>query len=396
MARAANISRILETGTILGILTVLLALTGLLLSPTVMGGLGLRAAVPIAGNALYVAHLVFAVLLVAFTAVHLFPLAYAFLKKAGQTLVQRGSSFVLLALILVEIVTGYELWTHNYVPFPKGLAVLVHLLTTALLLTPLAIHSWRGFGVWRERRAAREGAMAKAVSVGKGEQAEVAASRYSRKLFLRLLTYGGAGVALAVAFGTEAKREIGSWRLNSTGATPQLTKETYRLRITGLVNNPIDLTFDDLLRMDPVKQDIVHHCVEGWTYENVFTGARLSDVLAAAGGLKPEAKMLIFKSPEVSRQWFAFGRQYTSNFPVKPGVTNSAVVAYAVGGQDLPREHGFPVRLMTPRKWGYKACKWLVEIEASPDAGYEGYWEQQGYHNDGDWPGPIFADGRGF
>ena len=396
MARAANVSRILETGSILGILTVLLALTGLLLSPTFMGALGLRAAVPVTGNILYILHLSCAVLLVAFTAVHLFPLAYAFLKKAGQTLIQRWTSFALLGFILVEIVTGYELWTHNYAPLPKGLAVLTHLFTTGVLLVPLGIHSWRGYHTWRDRRAAREGAMAKAVAVGKGPLAEAAHARYSRRLFLRLAAYGAAGIALAVAFGTEARREIGSWRLNSTGSTPQLTKAGYRLRVTGLVNKPIELTFDDLLRMDPVKETIVHHCVEGWTYENVFTGARLADVLAAAGGLKPEAKMLIFKSPEVSRQWFAFGQQYSSNFPIKPGVTDSPILAYAVGGNDLPPDHGFPVRLMTPRKWGYKACKWVVEIEASPDAGYQGYWEREGYHNDGDWPGPIFADGRAF
>jgi DMSO/TMAO reductase YedYZ molybdopterin-dependent catalytic subunit len=45
---------------------------------------------------------------------------------------------------------------------------------------------------------------------------------------------------------------------------------------------------------------------------------------------------------------------------------------------------------MTPRKWGFKACKWLTEIEVSGDSGYRGYWERARYNNDGDYPGPIW------
>jgi DMSO/TMAO reductase YedYZ molybdopterin-dependent catalytic subunit len=390
MATSVNVARTLETGSILGVLTLVLAGTGLALSPTVLNGLGLYAQ-PWAANALYVAHLAAAVLLVVFTAWHLWPLAYAFLKKAGQTLGQRASSYALLALVVVEIVTGYELWSHDYVLISKEWNVGIHLATTFLLLTPLAVHASRGFGVWRARRDARASALAAATAAGQGAKAVEQQRGLSRRLFLRLSIYGAAGLALAYSIGTAAKRQLGDWRLNSVGGTPNLTKENYRLRITGLVEKPVEITFADLLAMPAVTQRIVHHCVEGWTYEDEFTGVRLSDVLAKAGGVKPGAKMLVFKSPEVSRQMFAWGQQYTSNFPWKQGVAESALVVYAVHGQDLPREHGFPVRLMTPRKWGFKACKWMTEIEVSADGSYYGYWERAGYNNDGDYPGPIWA-----
>jgi DMSO/TMAO reductase YedYZ molybdopterin-dependent catalytic subunit len=378
-----NVGRTLETGSILGALSVILAATGILLSPT----LGLSTGY---GNVLYVAHLSAAVLLVAFVAWHLWPLAYALAKKAGQTLLQRGMSFTLLALILVEIGTGYVLWAHDYRLVPKAAAVSVHLVTTALLLVPLGVHSARGWIVWRARRAARLEAVAAADAVGKVDVARRQHRSATRRAFLRVSAYAVAGVALAVAFGSAATAEVKSWRLNSIGRTPQLTKQSYRLRVTGLVNHPIELSFDDLTGLPWTEFDMTHHCVEGWTYSDTFRGVRLSDLISMAGGAQPSARMVVLKSPETSTNFYTYGQQYTTNFPYTEEATKWALVAYSVGGKDLPAQHGFPVRLMTPKKWGYKACKWLVEVELSDDTEYRGYWERNGYNNNGDYPGPIF------
>lgn len=390
MARAPHVGRTLETGSVLGLLTALLAATGLLLSPTLMGALGLAAALPGVGNPLYVAHLVAAALLVAFLAWHLWPYAYAFARKAGQTVAQRASSFILFGLALVEIVTGYELWSHQYVLIPKEVNVGIHLATTFLLLAPLVVHARRGVLVWRARRQARKDALAAADAAGVGAQAREQQRGVSRRTFLRVAGYVGLGGALALVLGAKAREDVGGWRLNSIGAIPKLTKENYRLKVTGLVNRPVELTYNDLLALPVVEQRFTHHCVEGWTYTDTFTGVRLSDVLAKAGGAKEGAAMLVFRSPEVSRQMFTYGEQYSSSFPLKPGVAESALVVFAVGGKDLPPQHGFPVRLMTPKKWGFKACKWLTQIDVTADPSYRGYWEREGYHHDGDWPGPIW------
>lgn len=371
--------RSLETGALLGSLLLLLAATGILLSPTVMAALGLRAAEAGVGNPLYVAHLTAGALLVGFLAWHVAPIARRFLTRLD--------SATLLALVAVEVYTGVELWRHWYVPLPKAVAVMVHLLVTASLLLPMVTHAARGLRKWRARRDA----LAKARALQAPEAAWARDAGAARRLFLRLSAYAVAGVAIAWAFGSSATRELGEWRVNSIGRTPELRKESYQLRVTGLVNRPIVLSYDDLLRMRQVELRFTHHCVEGWTYEDTFTGVPLPDVLAAAGGVKAGAKQLVFKSPEVSRSMFDRGAAYSTNFPVADGMHDDVLLVHSAHGEDLPPIHGFPVRLMTPRKWGYKACKWLTEIEVTGDASYRGYWERAGYHNDGDYPGPIFA-----
>lgn len=388
MARA-SVSRVLETGTLAAVLSLVLAGTGLALSPTVNTYLGVGVDA-FTANILYIVHLVSAVLLVGFVAWHLVPPLQAFARKVGQSLASYVVALVLLALLIVEIVTGYELYAHDYRIFTKSAAVYTHLVVTFALLALLGVHAWRGLVVWRERRAALRSAYERAVEAGKEDDALRAQASVSRRAFLRMTAYAALGLALAYAIGSSASHELRAWRLNSVGATPRLEKDTWRLRITGLVNKPVEITFDQLTAMQDKRLEITHHCVEGWTYTDEFTGVPLADVLALAGGVKPGARMLIFKTPEVSSQYFAFGQKYTTNFPYTEDAARNALVVYAVGGEDLPREHGFPVRLMTPKKWGYKACKWLTEIEVSADSEYRGYWEQNSYHNTGDYPGPIF------
>ena len=357
--------RAFESGAILGVLTLLLAGTGVLLSPSLFGT---------QSNSLYVAHVALGILLVVALVVHYAPLAKRTLKKLD--------SAILFATLVVEIYTGVELWRRMYVPFPKAVAVAIHLALTAVLLVPLLLHAYRGTRAWWARRDA-----AAAVAQREGAPTPHAA----RRLFLRLGAYAAAGAALAWAFGSAATAELGEWRVNSIGRTPALTKESWQLRITGLVNRPITLSYADLMRMRQVELRFTHHCVEGWTYEDTFTGVPLPDVIAAAGGVKAGARQLVFKSPETSRHPYTFGQQYTTNFPVQDGMHDDVLLVHKAHGEDLPPIHGFPVRLMTPRKWGYKACKWLTEIEVTGDASYRGYWERNGYHNDGDYPGPIFA-----
>lgn len=366
----AAIERSFETGAILGALTLLLAATGILLSPSLVGS---------QSNALYVAHVVLGLLLLIALVAHFAPVARRLLKRVD--------SLVLFLLLLAEVLTGLALWRHVYAPLPKATAVLVHLVLTAPLLVPLATHAVRGTRAWRANREATRALVARKPP----EEAWRTEAGLARRTFLRVSAYAVAGVALAWTFGRAATAELGGWRVNSIGRTPALTKETWQLKVTGLVNRPITVTWTQLLAMRQEELRFVHHCVEGWTYEDTFVGVPLPDILAAAGGAKPGARQLIFKSPETSRHPYTYGRQYTTNFPLEDGLHDDVLLVHKAHGEDLPPIHGFPVRLMTPRKWGYKACKWLTEIEVSADAGYRGYWEKQGYHPDGDYPGPIFG-----
>lgn len=366
----ASLERSFENGVILGSLALLLAATGLFLSPTLVAS---------QSNGLYVAHVVLGLLFAVALVLHYAPVVRRTFKRADSTL--------LLVVAVVEVYTGFELWRHVYVPLPKALAVFVHLVLTGVLLAPLVPHALRGSRAWWARRRAARVALARETP----EAAWRAASSASRRMFLRLSAYAVAGVALAYAFGRAATQELGAWRVNSIGRTPALTKEGWTLKVTGLVNKPLTLTYAQLLAMRQVELRFTHHCVEGWTYEDTFTGVPLPEIIQAAGGAKAGARTLIFKSPETSRHPYTFGQQYTTNFPFEDGLHDDVLLVHKAHGEDLPPIHGFPVRLMTPRKWGYKACKWLTEIEVSSDAAHRGYWERAGYHNDGDYPGPIFA-----
>lgn len=352
---ASRIERSIENGAVLGVLTILLAATGFLLSPTVSG---------LQSNALYASHVALGLLLVGALVWHVAPVLRRWLSRVD--------SAALLALLVVEVWTGVELWRHLYVPLGKAMAVAVHLTLTAVLLLPLATHAAKGIRLWSRAR-------------------EKKPTSTSRRVALRLAAYAAASVALAYAFGSAAKNEIEYWRLNSIGRTPQLATDTYRLRITGLVNKPLTLTWDDLMRMRQVEKRFTHHCVEGWTYTDTFVGIPLPDIIDAAGGAKPGAKTLIFKSPEISTHMLTAGQQYTTNFPFEDGLHEDMLLVHKAHGAPLPPDHGYPLRLMTPRKWGFKACKWLTEIEVSTDERYRGYWERAGYNNDGDYPGPIWA-----
>lgn len=386
--RGPRVGRFVETGSIAGSLSVILGLTGLFLSPTATDAMGIRVSAG-AGNTLYVTHMACAVLLVAFVVWHLAPPTYSFVRKAGQRWTSYLLSLSLLSLVLVETVTGYILYAHDYRLLDKAVAVRIHLWTTAILFGLLAPHAWRGItlGVaWsRAQRQSIEGS----VAAGRPEDARARQETITRRMFVRVTTYAALGFALAWAFGRAAAHEVRAWRLNSIGPTPALTKENWRLKITGLVNTPVEIDFRDLLELNDVTETFTHYCVEGWTYRDSFTGVRLSDVLEKAGGVRTGANMIVFKSAE--RYRYNVSERYTTNFPYTDSAVRDALVVYAVGGADLPPEHGFPVRLMTPKKWGYKACKWLVEIELIADPTYQGFWERRGYHNVGDHPGPIFA-----
>ncbi len=388
-----DIGRTLETGTVLGVLVVVLAVTGLLLSPTVASTLGATFLLiqDGYGNPLYVAHLAASALLITFTIWHLLPFRHSFGVPKPARRQGFAISHALHLFVLAQIVTGLVLWFHLYSILPKATSVAAHLTVTFVMFIPFVPHAWRGWGIARDRRAARAAALAAAQQQGRGDAARENHANASRRAFLRFTAYGVAGLALAWAWGRTAADQVMGWRINSVGRTPEITKTSWRLRVTGHVGKPIELTFADILAMPQHTRTMTHHCVEGWTYTDTFTGVKLSDIIARADGVKPEGTMMILKSPEISTQRFGRGLQYTTNFPYRNDILGDIYLVHKAGGKDIPAEHGFPVRIITERKWGYKACKWLTEIELSDDAGYRGYWERFGYHAVGDYPGPIFA-----
>jgi DMSO/TMAO reductase YedYZ molybdopterin-dependent catalytic subunit len=210
--------------------------------------------------------------------------------------------------------------------------------------------------------------------------------RYGRRLFLATvaggissLYWGKAawdqvtGVISPVASAIAPILPTGGWRIYTiSGSMPTFDPATWRLKIGGLVDQPVSLTYDELRALPRVDQVSTFHCVTGWTVQNVhWGGVRISDVLARA---QPQAagRALRFASMEVP---------YVDYLTKKQASLPDVMLAYEMDGKPLPQGHDAPVRLIIPEMYGYKNVKWLNGIDVVPDA-VNGYWEDLGYDRD--------------
>jgi DMSO/TMAO reductase YedYZ molybdopterin-dependent catalytic subunit len=160
------------------------------------------------------------------------------------------------------------------------------------------------------------------------------------------------------------------WRIYTVAATmPVFDRQTWRLRIDGLVRTPLELTYAQLLALPKAQQVSTFHCVTGWTVNNVhWGGVRFHDLLALAQPL-PEAHAAHFVSAEIP---------YDDYLPLNAAELPDVMLAYEMDGEPLPQEHGAPVRVVIPEMYGYKNVKWVQQITLAPRQG-AGYWEQRGY-----------------
>ena len=128
----------------------------------------------------------------------------------------------------------------------------------------------------------------------------------------------------------------------------------------------------DLRALPRAEQVSDFHCVTGWSVNGVrWAGVRLGDLLDAAGA-RPGARALRFVSAE---------RPYEDSLTREQALLPDVLLAYEMDGAPLSRAHGFPLRLVMPRMYGYKGVKWVTRLELG-DRALPGYWEQHGYDAD--------------
>jgi DMSO/TMAO reductase YedYZ molybdopterin-dependent catalytic subunit len=155
--------------------------------------------------------------------------------------------------------------------------------------------------------------------------------------------------------------------------TQHINQTTYSLTVTGLVNNTLELTYNDLIyNFQWVLQVGTLLCVEGWSVTMLWQGIPINDLLQQAG-IRPNATTLIFYGSD----------GYTTELPIDYVVQNNLILAYKVNNVTLPAEAGFPLMLVAQNQYGYKWIKWITEIDVSNDSSYLGYWESRGYPNNG-------------
>jgi DMSO/TMAO reductase YedYZ molybdopterin-dependent catalytic subunit len=172
----------------------------------------------------------------------------------------------------------------------------------------------------------------------------------------------------------EKLSSIYDFRENSIRGPQHVDVAKYKLNVTGLVENPTEFTYDEVVNNYQSYEKVVTlDCVEGWSVTILWQGVLIKDLLAEAK-VEPEAKVIIFHAYD----------GYTTSLPVDYVVNNDILIAYKMNRVTLPPERGFPFELVAESKWGYKWEKWVTQIELSDNENYRGYWESRGYSNSAD------------
>lgn len=140
------------------------------------------------------------------------------------------------------------------------------------------------------------------------------------------------------------------------------------LDVRGLVERPMQLSFDDLRRMTRSDVRVEHHCVEGWSAVAAWHGVQLREI-ARLVGARASARFVEFRS---------FDDDYYSSWDRESAEHPQTLLAYGMNGELLPAAHGAPLRLYGSVKLGYKSVKYLTQVIFMPRMS-GGYWEDRGY-----------------
>ena len=164
------------------------------------------------------------------------------------------------------------------------------------------------------------------------------------------------------------------FRENSIDGPQNVDLETYTLTVDGLVDNPIEYNYNQVLEKTHYKKVVTLNCVEGWSATILWEGIKLEDIFEDVD-VQSGANTVIFHCYD----------GYTTSLPLQTILDKDIMIAYKMNDVVLPAERGFPFQLVAEDKLGYKWAKWIVRIELSDNPDYEGYWEERGYPNDADY-----------
>jgi DMSO/TMAO reductase YedYZ molybdopterin-dependent catalytic subunit len=177
------------------------------------------------------------------------------------------------------------------------------------------------------------------------------------------------------------------YRIDTALVIPRVDVASWRLEVRGMVDRPLELTYDELLELPLVEQHVTIACVSnevgGHLVGNArWTGVRLRDLLEMAG-VQDGATQIVGRSVD------GFTAGFPTSWALEPG--REALVAVAMNGEPLPAKHGFPARLVVPGLYGYvSATKWLAAIELTTREAVDGFWIPLGWAKDA----PILTQSR--
>ena len=169
------------------------------------------------------------------------------------------------------------------------------------------------------------------------------------------------------------------------GPTPSIDLDSWRFKVFGLVDEEVTLDWGQFTGLQKVVVDAEFHCVTQWSLlENAWEGVAFNELMKLVRP-KPEARYVMAH---------CYGG-YTTNLVVDALREDDVLFAYRHDGEPLAPEHGGPLRLVVPKRYGWKSAKWVNGLEFMADDA-PGFWEERGYHMEGDpWKEQRFWDTMG-
>lgn len=165
------------------------------------------------------------------------------------------------------------------------------------------------------------------------------------------------------------QRLVKTWPVLHYGPIPKFDGTQWPLELSGVVDNPVTLSYQQLQDLPHVKIDADMHCVTGWTtLDNAWEGVSFKTLRELC-------------KPSAEARWVIAhcAHGYTSNLSLQAMDDDDVLVAWRNGGENLSEEHGWPLRLVVPKRYAWKSAKWLTGLEFSAK-NKRGFWEVRGYH----------------
>ncbi len=172
------------------------------------------------------------------------------------------------------------------------------------------------------------------------------------------------------------------WPVLHYGSVPQTDLSTWDFKVWGEVEHPLDLSWSQFQALPRTTVHCDIHCVTRWSkLDTEFGGVPIRAILERARP-KPSARFVVAHSEQ----------GYTTNLPLSVLDDDDVLLADSYAGAPLEPEHGYPLRLLVPKRYFWKSAKWIRGLQFL-DHDVPGFWERYGYHNDADpWKEERFSD----
>lgn len=160
------------------------------------------------------------------------------------------------------------------------------------------------------------------------------------------------------------------WPILDLGVQPTIDLKEWALEVKGLCDRPQIFTFETLCQLQVIEDTSDFHCVTGWSKLGIsWKGVRFSDI-AKAVGVHDKAKFVYIEAYDT----------YTTNLSLAEAMKYDVLIVFEANGKALEKEHGGPLRMITPQLWAWKGAKWIKSIEFLKED-RRGFWEERGYSN---------------